>query len=417
MGSIKVTTARRAFFVLSLAVPLFLILVSELKYRPTGASYGNTIGLQLDQFAVGTTGQSTAAALAPYTSSTEDYRLPPLESILSENGTVIGNPQSLLHFATIGFGKCGTTSLMRWLADHPELQSLKSEVWALVGQEPERLIRRLHRKLTLNKKRGYKCPGDILADYVLDYYRDWWPQTKFFVAIRHPVEFFSSLYNFRVQNFKKFQRIPHPNDLIGVCTDETSLICSRRGHFAFYLMRLGKHLRQPRPYTDLEQRIANWYPSDPLLASEIIPMPQDVFLFELNQLADLNLTRRNLLARDIEKYLGLSQPLPQAIHVTPGKTWNESVQAAKDRRKIDICDPEFVPVRSELMELAKMASVWIRSTFLDQPGVYYSSREYLEELLESWLHDPCVAKRNQTDGTGALGMPGLHLQGKFSNGA
>lgn len=38
------------------------------------------------------------------------YYLPPLESILDEEGNVIGSPQALLQFAVIGFGKCGTSS-------------------------------------------------------------------------------------------------------------------------------------------------------------------------------------------------------------------------------------------------------------------------------------------------------------------
>lgn len=38
--------------------------------------------------------------------------LPPLDSIIDENMNIIGDPQPLLDFAIIGFGKCGTSTLM-----------------------------------------------------------------------------------------------------------------------------------------------------------------------------------------------------------------------------------------------------------------------------------------------------------------
>jgi hypothetical protein len=50
---------------------------------------------------------------------------------------------------------------------------------------------------------------------------------------------------------------------------------------------------------------------------------------------------------------------------------------------------EYIPVRNELMRLGSLNSQWIRDVFLNLPGVYSSSREYLDELLESWMYDPC----------------------------
>jgi hypothetical protein len=38
--------------------------------------------------------------------------LPPLDSIIDKNMNIIGDPQPLLDFAIIGFGKCGTSTLM-----------------------------------------------------------------------------------------------------------------------------------------------------------------------------------------------------------------------------------------------------------------------------------------------------------------
>lgn len=35
------------------------------------------------------------------------HSLPPLESIIDQHGNITGDPQILLDFAIIGFGKCG----------------------------------------------------------------------------------------------------------------------------------------------------------------------------------------------------------------------------------------------------------------------------------------------------------------------
>jgi len=166
----------------------------------------------------------------------DDLRLPPLESILNVvTDEIVGDPQVLLQFAIVGFGKCGTTTLLRWLSSHPQLQMLSSEVWALVSREPHALIRRLHRSLSHpHKRRGYKCPGDVLSPISMaQYYREYWPSAKLIIAIRHPVLWFRSLYNFRVQNYLEFERMLHPNDLIGPCTHGSMKTCTRRGFFAY----------------------------------------------------------------------------------------------------------------------------------------------------------------------------------------
>lgn len=168
------------------------------------------------------------------------------------------------------------------------------------------------------------------------------------------------------------------------------MICTRRGHFALHLLQLGKHhYNGVREFTDLENEISDLYQKDRVEPENITYLPNDIFLFELNQLGDKNTDRKDQLRHDIQTYLGLKLPLPEVIHFTPGREWNETFQAAKDRHKIRICDDEFIPVRRRLVEQGRLASEWIRSTFLDLPGVYYSSREYLEVLLETWMEDPC----------------------------
>jgi hypothetical protein len=77
-------------------------------------------------------------------------------------------------------------SVRYWLADHPELQAIRHEVYDLVKSQPGRLVTRLH-QLTQNLPRGYKSPTDINQEHVVDYYRRYFPKTKLFVGIRHPV--------------------------------------------------------------------------------------------------------------------------------------------------------------------------------------------------------------------------------------
>ena len=48
-----------------------------------------------------------------------------------KTGQVIGDPQSILDFAIIGHGKCGTTTLQHWLMNHPEVMVPEKEILEL----------------------------------------------------------------------------------------------------------------------------------------------------------------------------------------------------------------------------------------------------------------------------------------------
>jgi hypothetical protein len=129
--------------------------------------------------------------------SAPQYLRPPLDSLVSSPLNVTGDVQFLLDFAIIGFGKCGTSTMMRWLAAHPQVAAFDHEVWELMQSRPGNLVRLLYLDLPEGEyyKRGYKNPGEITQSHILDYHRTLWPQTKLFVGIRHPVRWFESLYN------------------------------------------------------------------------------------------------------------------------------------------------------------------------------------------------------------------------------
>lgn len=164
---------------------LFFVEVQHLKRLQQ-----DTVGRRAHPLVVSTTASGHDEVVDDRPSSEEDYTLPSLETVLDQDGKVTGDVQRFLYLSIIGFGKCGSTTIAQWLGEHPELQLLKSEVYALVQNDPARLLQRLHRKLPDNLKRGYKCPGDIKEQHVLDFYRTLWPKTKLFIGIRHPVRWF-----------------------------------------------------------------------------------------------------------------------------------------------------------------------------------------------------------------------------------
>ena len=340
---------------------------------------------------------------------------PPLNTIIDPiNNTVIGDAQFLLDFAIIGFGKCGTSTLMHWLASHTsEIDCFREEIWELIYHKPHNLITLLYKGLHPDKKRCYKCPAEITEQHIMDYFRTLWPKTKLFIGIRHPVWWFQSLYNFRVQNLNRGDHMPDPNKLLGRCMKGMLHTCTEKGNFAYHLLRLGKHFGQykkgtkdttnvdvsledidvvRRPPTELERNIVAKFKRASYNTTAVPYVPNPVFLFDLAQLADNDMSRREAFRRDVQQFLQLEMALPELIHYKPGRTWHYTIQQEKDAHKINICDDEYaVPLRKELMRLSRQTAEWIRTEFLGRPGVHVSSMEYFRDtIMQDWMVDPCT---------------------------
>jgi len=122
---------------------------------------------------------------------------PDLDSLVhNETNEIIGDVQFLLDFAIVGFGKCGTSTMMHWLADHPEVQSFREEVWDLMRHQPGDLVRRLYLDLPPGPyKRGYKSPSEIVQFHIIKYFRTIFPKTRLIIGLRNPVRWFESLYS------------------------------------------------------------------------------------------------------------------------------------------------------------------------------------------------------------------------------
>jgi hypothetical protein len=318
---------------------------------------------------------------------------PPFREVVHRNGTILGDVSDLLDFAIIGFGKCGTTTLKSWLDRHPEIQCYPHEVYALAHRQPQELLRLLYYLPEGNYKRGYKSPFDLVYNYTMPYFRRYFPKTPLIVGIRHPVLWFQSLYNFRIQNHPlqyNISQFPRPHELIGACGGHSFNTCTQKGEFGLFL----RQLQKVPGLTEFEARMARaaGHTYAPNYTVPLLPNP--VFLVEVQQLSDADETRRAALRTDLQTFLNLSTPFrmtEKVIHSTPGKDWRDaSVQAEKDRYKINICDAEHVSVRQELLRMARTSSAWIRNFLLPAAtGVRVSSPVYFDSLLLGWRDDPC----------------------------
>lgn len=122
------------------------------------------------------------------------------------------------------------------------------------------------------------------------------------------------------------------------------------------------------------------------------PLPNPIFLFEINQLQDNNATRKESFRREMSDFLGLptDQPLSSDIpHSRPGKMWDPQLEAEKEASKIDICEDEYVEIRRNLLRQSRTAALWIRRVLLPTGRVRVANPDHFDRILDSYLVDPC----------------------------
>jgi len=226
-------------------------------------------------------------------------------------------------FAISGFAKCGTTTLGHWLYHHPDIISSAREVRGMHKYPPDSVARSIEKEL----------------------------------AQRNPTTFAISGHHRMGRNERWAFKDLDPNKLIGsVCSRKPSYVCADTGAFHYYLAQLGKTGLDKEERRLLPNRMgfhdAGW--QKPNL------FPNPIFLLETSQLSDANTTRRDMLAADLQSYLGLQQPL-SAIdipHSNPGPR----------NKYLDICDTSNLWIRQHLLAIAVNASTWIQDYFLQSPG-------------------------------------------------
>lgn len=323
---------------------------------------------------------------------------PDIHALLTfPEGKVIGDPQFLLDLAIVGFPKCGTTALQDWLSQHPQIQMLLGEPFPLMYRKPYLLIWKLYNLLPedqvqIKYVRGYKNPLDVRCPTCMNYLGTLFPKTPLIIGLRHPVRWFESLYNFKVQNLPP-QVHPgvygHPNDLIDECEDYMNPDCvgTAKGWFHVHLAALGK-VAFPE-----EWRLE--YPRYLQNVSLTAPIPNPVFLYETNQLqfhASAPAGEHSKQFReDLANLLHLETPLDMPMSRAKPDNFNLTTrqQRRKDRFKIRICEDNYKPLRSALMTVARRTSEWIRNELLQSPDVVVSSPDHFRSLIEGWMLDPC----------------------------
>ena len=178
-----------------------------------------------------------------------------------------------------------------------------------------------------------------------------------------------------------------PNELVGGVNVAPHKVWSYTGAFHKYLAILGK----TNLATAVEQSLLQPFVSNDTDWDKIPYTPNQIFLVEASQLADLNVTRTRQLRRDLRKFLNLTTPLSAEIPFVNGRT-NDTSQAPY----MDICDAKFAPIHADTLAVARAASQWIRTYFMDLPSVHVSSPEFLQDLLQLWMRDPCQERRRRS---------------------
>lgn len=324
---------------------------------------------------------------------------PPLSTLIGNDGNILDDVDvsGILDFAIVGFGKTGTTSILRHLSDMTD--SLSKEHCDLVVNDSGKLLKDLyedhaHRFKQAKRNdeepedrlRGLKCPQDISSESSIYNYAKYFPSTKLIIGIRHPVLWFESLYNFRVTNVPWKAMLP-TSELTRGCISGSQGVCAWRANFHDFLSRLGK---TPMSSTSEKQ----------LLQLGLQPVKSNVgpvFLYDLSQLSesgDDGVVRSVQFRTDLKRFLGLQKEIPPFPLIdTSGRfDFLSAVKRQVDGNKIDICQSEHDAIRAVLMEKATLASIWIREFFLQSDEVFVSSREHFEKILEGWSHDPCSLK-------------------------
>jgi hypothetical protein len=358
---------------------------------------------------------------------TRRFPLPPIDSLLNITNnvtgkafraTIIGDVSDLLDFAVIGVAKCGTSTMMEYLNQPPLSFVFQGERCAVGAKTPERMIPALYRVATeYDRNRtgssgrtgregrhtliGIKCPSAISESMVAFSKR--FPHTKFIVGLRHPVHWFQSFYNFRVNNEGA---LPDPLLLSGAYIDGCKGVYANRVRYHFLLARLGKTPLQDKEELSLVFNSSDEVEQIHFFNHDLIEnLGQKVFLYHVEQLSDYddrastsgvisNNTHTSLsesFIKDLSNFLGLDQTLhPLAKRIVPGrKHEDETLQAYRNSLKIDICDSIYKPLREILVEHGKTSAVWIRNYFLLNKDVFVPSGKAFDLLMDNWSIDPC----------------------------
>lgn len=292
----------------------------------------------------------------------------------------------------IGFGKCGTTTLMRTLHNTSEVfmgfekdEDLR-EIHLLRHHDAVDEFKEMYKNHTSStsstKKtiKGFKSPEILMSQSFMENIETHFPDIDFIVSTRHPVLHFQSLYNFKLRSKKFKGERPDPLSLIGDCIDSNESIykkargvCTMQSFFHYGLSRM---MLTPMNTThELNLIDSNEWSRHPDYRGNI-------FLIEIGQLGDKNITRKTQFTNDLEDFLGLT---------TDSLYWHPKSNKTKERF-LDICEERNKPIRELLVEMGTKAANWIKHYLLESPRVLVANREHFIQLIEQWKFDPCSVR-------------------------
>ena len=326
--------------------------------------------------------------------------LPDLAELIDErDGSVVGDVSFLLDFAIVGFPKSGTTFMKDYLNRTTGTYVYEREFCMKRDGDVARFVAEYHalhvalNQTDLGRKTvsfGIKCPGPLYRANDLVYLREYFPETRLIVGLRHPVPWMGSFYNYQAY---KNVTLPPLSELTGRC-QRGRKVCTDRARFHAALARLGKTPMEDEAEVALlfgtryevaedgRRRTGDETPADARRRLGTVRLPNRVLLYEIGQVHDRDASRH--LSRSLEKYLGLSPgALPEIepfVQVKP--------------RAVDICDGEYGEVRGLLVNHAIDAAEWLREWFVRSPDVEVAAPESFYRFLEGWDGDPCDKKSN-----------------------
>lgn len=341
---------------------------------------------------------------------------------------------------------CMNQTTVTWLNMHDQIAVITKEIMALQKNHPVGIVRHIVNNLPEGRyRRGYKSPNDVSDGRAMNKLRIHYPETRLLVGLRHPVLWFESFYNHRIQNGMTMPNLvdelskPKAEKTVkNFCGGNWNGACFPRANFHSSLVKWGKTplLSVGNSDKDYESYYDTGYNrgdewklfskkerrklEGDVNKTEISPNP--IFLYDVSQLHIPSTTgnagddeRSNQNHYDnfilsLQEFLGVPKnvsAMSPMIKKSPGRT--QGINATEQERlqslKIDICDEELAVARKWLLEIGADMAKWITKYLAKSPhGVYFgggtandgSSR--LLEILESYGNDPCPERRSRKHG-------------------
>ncbi|KAL7547185.1 hypothetical protein ACHAWF_010503 [Thalassiosira exigua] len=313
--------------------------------------------------------------------------------IIASNDDVDAPNGPAFDFAVIGFPKTGTSFLLDVLNRHPQIEMPKQEFCEIHGKDGVRKASEWLRDRSLMTtapetsppsaafvKYGMKCPIIIKRADAIENLAKMSKHTRLLLSLRHPVRYFESFYNYRVEEHYKHgrdERVPTPFEL-SKGRKHWRDVSTAYARYEVFMQQLAK---TPMNMRELQDML-----NERLYQKQISPNPFKVFVFASDQLQDKDEMRRTKFQTDLQEFLGLKVPM---MDLAKAPKVNSSGNHTRHPEEIDICDRRYDGIRKQLLASGKKTSLWIRNKFIKSPDLAVSSEDYFSALITKWGEDPC----------------------------